>query len=143
MKKRIDHQKHIEHPGIVQQLAPGRVMVRIEPQTACGKCEAKAHCGMSEMQEKVIEIKVDDETAYSSGQQVVVTLKRHLGYKALWLGYLIPFMLLVGGIALVMHVIGNEPAAALSGLILTAFYYYFLFLFREKLAGTFRFEIRR
>lgn len=133
---------NISHPGTVVQLNEKSLRVRVESQAACGNCASKAYCGMSEMQEKIIEIPVRDKTDYSPGQSVTVMLEKSLGYKALLLGYLLPFVILVAGIALMLTITGSEPLAALIGLLLMIPYYGWLYYRRDQMRASFRFRLR-
>jgi sigma-E factor negative regulatory protein RseC len=132
----------VEHPGIIEKIEDDKVFVRIESRSACGNCQSKSYCGMSEMQEKIVEIHDQPDNKYRAGQQVNVVLEESLGYKALLLAYLIPFVILIGGIILTLSITGNEPLAALTGLCLMLPYYFWLYHSRDKLRKTFHFRIR-
>lgn len=133
----------VEHPGVVERIEAGRLFVRIESRSACGNCHSRSYCGMSEMQEKIVEVDNKSQTEYHTGQRVNVVLEESLGYKALLLAYLIPFVILLGGIILILSITGNEPLAALTGLGLMLPYYFWLYYSRDKLRKTFHFRIRQ
>ncbi len=135
--------EHIEHPGIVQKAENHRVWVMIQPQSACGSCHSKAMCGMAEVAEKIVEARVTDQKrTYQPGQQVVVKLKKSLGYKALLLGYMFPFILLISTLAITLQLTANEGLSALISILIIAPYYGILYLKREAIRGEFRFFVR-
>ncbi|GEM_PF-430878 len=135
--------RQICHPGEVERIDGHKVYVRIASQAACGHCRAKSHCGMAESVDKVVEVDSDDPSGHSPGQQVEIVLERSLGYKALLIGYILPFLILLGSLFAVYFITGNEGLAALIAVALMAPYYAFLYRYREKLRKTFHFSIRQ
>jgi len=132
----------IEHPGVVERVKNNRVFVQIESQAACGHCQAKSYCGMVESAGKTIEVVSDQANRYEPGQEVMVAIARSLGYKALLLGYIYPFLLLLFTLFAVTLITGNEAMAALAAALLMVPYYGILYRHREKLRKTFTFRIR-
>ena len=134
-------EKYIEHPGVIDRIEGRRLFVRIESRSACGNCQANSHCSMSEMQEKIVEIPVFDVEQYMVGQDVIVSLQRSLGYKALLLGYMIPFVILLVSIIVLMAITKNELLSAMVGIVLLLPYYTGLYVFRSRLKDRFHFRI--
>lgn len=139
----VTSEAQIEHPGLVETVSGQTVFVRVEPQSACGNCRVASQCNLAEMQDKVIEVHTNGEGGYVPGQSVVVLLDRSLGFKALFLGYLIPFLLLIATIASMMIMFGDELISSLVGLSILVPYYLWLYWSRKRLAAKFRFRIRR
>ena len=136
-----DKKSQIKHPGIVESVNGNTVVVRIESQAACGHCQAKSHCGMVESADKLIEVSDRRASAYTVGQEVVVTLRQSLGYKALMLGYIIPFLILLVALFAITLSTGKEALAALVAVLLMVPYYGLLYRYRQKLRKTFHFEL--
>ena len=132
----------IEHPGIVDHLEGGQAFVRIQSQAACGSCHAKSYCGMAEVSDKVVEVRLDSDNQVNPWQFVTVTLKRSLGFRALFLGYLLPFLILLVSLFVLMALTGNEGLSALIALALMVPYYGILYLNREKIRRVFSFRIK-
>ncbi|MEE4178325.1 MAG: SoxR reducing system RseC family protein [Bacteroides sp.] len=132
----------IEHPGIVDHLDGGQAYVRIQAQAACGSCHAKSYCGMAEVTDKVVEVCLEPDERVEAGQQVTVTLKRSLGFRALFLGYLLPFLILLASLFILMALTGNEGFSALVSLALMVPYYGILYFNREKIRSIFTFRIK-
>ncbi len=77
--------KNIEHPGVVESIKGNLVKVRIQTRTACGDCKSKSYCGLQDVKDKIVEIETHKAGKYKVGQDVIITLKESLGYKALLL----------------------------------------------------------
>lgn len=134
--------RNIEHPGIVDHLEGRQAFVRIQSQSACGSCHSKSYCSMSEMSDKVVEVPLAEGMLPQPGQAVTVTLERSLGFRALWLGYLLPFLILLISLFTLVSLTGNEGLSALLSISLMAPYYFLLYRFREKIRSRFRFRIK-
>ncbi len=139
----VTPEKHIEHPGVIDRVEGRRVFVRIESRSACGNCHARSQCSISEMQEKLVEIPVLNADTYTEGQVVTVSLERSLGFQALLLGYMIPFVIVLIGIVVLMAITDNELLSALIGIGLLPPYYLWLYLIRKRLKDRFHFRIIR
>ncbi len=142
------HAQQICHPGVVERIEGSELLVKIESQAACGKCQAKSYCGMGESAEKAIGVDLRDNSSgwrpqdFYPGQPVEVILSRALGYRALFMGYLLPFLILVASLILMFYTTGNEGLSALVAVLLMAPYYGLLYRYRHKLRQTFRFSVR-
>ncbi len=133
----------IIHPGIIETISNNVVWVKIEPQPACGSCHSKSFCNLADSEGKVVEVKVADGSRFKVGNFVEISLQKSLGYKALLLGYLMPFVLLVATILFVMQLTGNEGLAALLGVVVMIPYYGILFISRERINNKFEFRIKQ
>jgi sigma-E factor negative regulatory protein RseC len=134
--------ENIEHPGVIERIDGKKIWVSIMPQSACGNCHSKSYCGMAEMAEKIVEVaSLDYEKTYMVGQKVTVQLRKSLGYKALLLGYLIPFLIILLTLIITLAITNNELLSALISIFAVVPYYYFLYLNREKIRTSFRFFI--
>ena len=131
----------ISHPGIIQKLTDDKVFVKIMAMSACVSCQAKGMCSVSEVEEKVVEVKRDPSREFKPGEQVTVSMRRSLGTYAVLLGYVVPFFLLIGVLAGVLFITGNEGLAGLSGILILVPYYWGLYIYRKKLKDTFNFMI--
>ncbi len=134
--------RNIEHPGIVDHVEGRQAFVRILPQSACGSCHSKSYCSMSEVSEKVVEVSLNPQEQLSAGQPVTITLERALGFRALFLGYMLPFLILILSLFVMVSLTGNEGLSALIAIALMAPYYFFLYRFREKIRSRFRFRLK-
>lgn len=136
------HADQICHPGVVEAIEGRKLTVRIESQSACGHCRAKSYCGMVETTGKHIEVFSDRPESFAEGQQVEVLLQRSLGYRALLMGYMLPFLILLLSLFGMYYLSGNEGLSALVAILLMLPYYALLYRHRDKLRKTFHFSVR-
>lgn len=128
----------IRHSGIVSAVNARTIMVTIVSQSACSACHARGGCLASDSREKEIEVS-HNHKSYHIGQQVNVVLKESSGIRALFYGYLFPFLVLVATLVVTLHFSGNEAVSGLISLGMLVPYYTGLYLFRDKLTRRFEF----
>lgn len=133
--------ENITHPGVIDSISDDSVFVRILAKSACSSCHAKGMCSVAEIEEKIVEVKKEDGRGFAEGQEVTVSMQKSLGGKAVFLGYLLPFLILIGTLILVLSLSGNEGLAGLSAIGILIPYYLGLYLLRDKLKRTFSFRI--
>lgn len=132
----------ILHDGKIIDITPDFTSVEIVSSSACSACHAKGLCGMSEQEEKVIMVPTDPYAEYAVGDHVKVATKMTMGLKAVWISYVIPLAILMILILSLSSVIGNEflrGAVAIAGV---AVYYFFIWLFRDRLSDQFEFYVK-
>lgn len=131
----------ISHEGIIDHIESDTVFVRILSKSACAECHSKSMCGVSEMTEKLIEVK-QNTSGFEQGQTVNVILDRSLGNKAVLLGYFIPFLLLIITL-IVSGIFFSELWSGLMAIGILIPYYLLLFAFKDKLSKKFYFRLER
>jgi sigma-E factor negative regulatory protein RseC len=77
------------------------------------------------------------------GEKVNLLLKRTLGYRALWLSYLVPLLILLVLLISLSTVGFSELAVGLSIIGAISLYYIIIWLFRDKLKREFVFTIEK
>ena len=133
----------ISHAGRVISVAPFEVKVEIEAQSACAQCHAKAVCGASSGERRVIPVRRRDDGTFRPGDSVNVIIRQTQGFKAVFIAYLIPlFILLVLLLTLPMF-FENELVTGLGALGFVALYYLILARFRDRLNSGFEFIIEK
>ena len=130
----------ISHRGIVLSVTDNKVVVSIINESACASCHAKGACSASDMKEKEIEI-TRFSGRYEIGEQVILTGKTSQGYKAIFYGYILPFVLVLVTLILAVNTIHSEGLSGLLALAILIPYFLTLSLFRNKLKKSFEFEI--
>lgn len=134
----------IEHSGVVESVGDGIVRVRIVAGSACGSCKARSACGMSEAQEKIVEVLTADAAAYAAGDAVLVGVFRHAAGVAVALGYVGALVVLLAVLAGGIAVLGwSEGASALAAVCAVALYYGCIWLFRRRIEETIHFTITK
>ncbi len=98
---------------------------------------------MAEVADKVVEVdQQQTQKHYKTGDYVTVSLKKTSGYRALFLGYLLPFILVMITLIAIINLTGDEALAALLSLGITIPYYALLYAKREVIKTSFRFFIK-
>ncbi|MDD4671562.1 MAG: SoxR reducing system RseC family protein [Bacteroidales bacterium] len=132
--------KTVDHHGSVQEVTTNNITVKIISQSACAACHAKGACGLSDTTEKIVVVHKPNH-GYTVGQDVKVILRQSLGFKALTLGYLFPFLLMVL-VLIMLTVLGvGELKAGLLSLATLVPYYIVLHLFNSKISRLLTFDI--
>ena len=132
----------IRHSGRILEITPEFTTVQIVVSSACSSCHAKAMCGMSEDEEKVIMVPTDPYSEHEVGDEVEVKTKMSMGLKAVWISYVIPLAVLMILILSLSAVISNELVLGLVAIAGVALYYFGIWLFRDRLSNEFVFYIR-
>lgn len=135
-------EKTVTHPGIVKSVGHGKAEVMVIANSACGSCEIKGACGVSESEEKIIEVNLLPGEGYNSGQSVVVEMKQSLGNWAVLLGYFFPFLVVLAGLIVFISIGMDEGIAGLFSLALLGLYYLGLFSFRKLISKKFTYTIQ-
>lgn len=132
----------IEHEGIIEKINGPHVTVRILQQSACSACHAKGVCMAADSKEKRVDI-VDNSGRYQVNQHVLIEGKESIGYKAILWAFVLPLFILLALLVLSLSLWNfSETEAALASMLALAPYYLVLYLLRDKMAKTFRFNIK-
>ena len=131
----------IEHTGIVQSVEDNFINVSIVSDSACAGCQASGICDVSESSEKVI--RTLKSVDVSKGELVMVLMEKSLGYKALLIGYLLPFILVIFLLVLLSSLSVPELTSGLVSLLSLVPYYILVYLNKEKIGKKFSFTIKK
>ncbi len=133
----------IEHQGEIIEIGIDYIMVEIISRSACSSCNAKSMCSMSEAESKVVEVENKGYEMFEIGETVNVILRKSLGFKALYISYLIPLLILIL-ILLSLSSFGiGELTTGLSIIIALAVYYIGVYLLRDRFKREFVFTIEK
>lgn len=138
----MQNAKTIEHKGFIQSIENGLIKVSILAQSACASCHAKGGCSVSDIQDKTIDV-YENSHNYKVGESVNVVLEQKLGFKALFLGYILPFIIVLISLIILTITTKNEAIAGLVSLGLLIPYYIGLNTQKEKLKKSFSFKIEK
>jgi sigma-E factor negative regulatory protein RseC len=138
----MESSERIEHIGIVTDIHDDLVHVSFIARSACSECHAKGYCLESDSKEKSVDV-IDRSGRFHQGETVNIVMKESLGYRAILLGFLLPFIVLILVLILVQSVTGNELKAGLSALAALVPYYLLLALFKNHLKNTFSFQLEK
>ena len=138
----MSRKNEITHTGKIIEITPDFTTVEIMVSSACSSCHAKGMCGMSEEEEKVIMLPTDPYSDHKVGDVVQVCTKMSMGLKAVWISYVIPLAILMILILSLSSVVESEVMRALVAIGGVAVYYFFIWLFRDRLSDEFVFYIK-
>lgn len=131
----------ISHEGVVVRadefVRLQRVLVRIEQKAACAGCKAKSMCTASETMVK--EVEAVSFEPLKLGDRVEVTVEKRLGWKAVLLAFVIPFMLLLLLVWLLPRWIGSEVIVGTLAILSLLPYYLILHLFEGRFEQQYNF----
>ena len=131
----------ISHIGKIVDIAPDFITVEIVAESACATCHASSLCGTADAAHKAICVR-NTLGDWQIGQEVQVLLKRSMGFKAVWLAYAIPLLVLLA-VLLGLNASGlSELASGLIAIAAVGLYYLVLWLFRDKLRNEYSFYIK-
>jgi sigma-E factor negative regulatory protein RseC len=136
------NEKTITHPGMIKSVEHDKANVMVIANSACGSCDIKGACGVSESEEKIIEIDLLPNHGYNVGQQVVVEMKQSLGTWAVLLGYFFPFLAVLAGLIIFVSIGMDEGLAGILSMALLGLYYLGLFTFRNFITKKFTYTIQ-
>lgn len=138
----MSNTKSIEHKGRIESIDANKISVNFLALSGCASCHAKGVCSAADMQEKSVEV-FDFTNQYTIGEEVNVILKQSLGFRALLLGYVLPFILVLLILIILTAISDNEAVAGLSALSVLVPYYLILFLLKDKIRKKFTFAITK
>lgn len=130
MIKMIENKDYITHAGIVSKISSDNIEISLEGNFHCEACNAKTACGVSESTAKIVEID-KDERSFEINESVNVIMQKSLGLKAVFWGYIFPFILLFSVLMIASTFLEEWVAGLLSLFILLP--YYLLLYFNKKL----------
>ena len=131
----------ITHPGIIDEISPDLLHVRILNVSACSSCHAKGYCSMSEMEEKIVEVPCANSSDYTPGQQVNVVMDTGSGKRAVMLGYFIPLLILLFALIILTSITSNQGLAGIAAILCLVPWYLALYLFRNRIRRKMVFRI--
>ena len=144
----------IKHDGIVIAVnGDGTVLVRIVQTSACAACKAKAMCASAESKEKeIVALFVGEEAKRREGEkqdiklgdEVVVMVQQKMGWKAILLAYMLPFIVMMTVVAIGNGLLGiREEVIGTAALCAMGVYYIVLGFFKDKIQKDFSFTAKK
>ena len=135
----------IKHDATIKEIGSETIKVTINSNASCASCKLKGTCSTGKLQEKTIIVEKPKEMIgldkYEIGEQVNVVMYESQGVKALVLGYILPFVVLMIVLIVTYSFTHNEPLSGLLALASLGPYYFVLYLFRNKLEKQFNLKL--
>jgi len=129
--------KHTKHPGKVVTIDKNLVSVEIIALTACASCKSKNMCSMSNSTEKIIDVPTLTPENYAVGQDVNIVMRESLGMKAVFLAYVMPFLVCMAALFGLSFVFESELVYGVGAVAAAALYYITLRKFSDKISKEF------
>jgi len=130
----------IEHTGIINSIQGNKFRILIIQESVCSACNVKGACTLSGQQDKIIETESLD-TSLKVGDMVQLTCKNKIGFQAVFLAFVAPFILILITITILKFIVPNEIISGGIALLVLIPYYLLLSFFNKKLKTKFKFEI--
>jgi positive regulator of sigma E activity len=131
----------IEHKGIIDHTEGNTAFVKIYAQSACASCKLNGICS-GDTKEKIIEVNnINNE--YHTRDEVMVSITEKLGYKALFLGYLLPFIIVFLSLIILDITTGKQGLSGIIAVLSLVPYYLILSQFKHKIKKAFQFNLNK
>ena len=130
--------EEIRHSGIVLSVQGQIAHVQIVQTSACEACKAKSMCTSAESKQKEMDALMLEPL--QPGDRVEVMVREQLAWRAVLLGYILPFVVMIAVIAVLGALTDlDEAVVGTISLCAIAVYYLILRLFRGRLQREFSF----
>jgi len=129
----------VKHEGIVSKISGKTITVSLKGNVNCEGCKAQSACGVSDSNDKEIEVDVVAQK-FKLNETVDVLLKRELGLKAVFWAYVFPFILMFL-VLVISSFFLKEWIAGLLSLFMLIPYYFMLFVLKSKFQKAFQVSI--
>lgn len=137
----MSNRASVRHTGRVEKVDSGSVTVKIVSGAACSGCHAEGYCSLVGNVEK--EVLVKGSFRVAPGDTVTVMMEQSAGYRAVAIGYIIPFILLVTSLILLIALSVPEGYAGLISIGMLVPYYLMIYFFRNRIDRKFKFTIKK
>ena len=139
----MSEKKSVSHKGTIVEISDGNIKVEIINKSMCAACHAKGFCSAGDTKDKIIDVQYWNNGEFDLGDEVEVTMKRSMGFKAVWISYVIPLAILMIFLLTLQGLGFGELHAGLAAAVAVCVYYLVVYLFRDKIADKFVFTIAK
>lgn len=136
-------QETIEHKGVITSISENEMQVSIMSKSACASCSVKGACNVSEIDDKIVDVTVINPENYSIGETVKIYYNQSLGFRALFLGYVLPFIIILTVLIISMAITQNEALSGILAISSTVPYYVIIYFQKSRLKKTFSFSVEK
>ncbi len=131
----------INHKGIISKISEGVLTVSLKGNINCEGCKAKAACGVSESNDKKIDV-FETNQSFNLNESVQIVLEKGLGLKAVFFAYVLPFILLIFTLFVSSNFL-KEWVAGLISLSVLIPYYLLLYFMKGSFQKVFKLSIHK
>ena len=134
--------EEITHKGRIVAIDPEITTVEIVAEAACASCHAKGVCGLGEEKVKQVMVRTSAWHPHQVGDEVEVVLKKAMGYKAVFIAYGMPLVVLFVTLMVLTQLGVGELYAGLGAIGAVILCYLVIFLFRNKISKDYSFYLK-
>lgn len=134
------YENTITHEGIIEQITDEDLSVRLTRLPACGECHAKSLCSVPGADNSKMVIP-GRHSGFSLGDRVYVSMAQSQGFKALLVGYFVPFIVVAITLTALSILQVQELVAGLISLATLIPYFFLIKIFRKKIESTLTFKV--
>lgn len=137
----MSKEKSVTHKGTIIEITPEYIRVEIINKSMCAACHAKGFCSAGDTKDKIIDVEYYNNGEFAVGDEVEVIMNRSMGFKAVWISYVVPLVILLIFLLTLQGLGLSELHSGLFSLLAVCVYYLMVYLFKDKLANKFVFTI--
>ena len=137
----MSKEKSVTHKGTIIEITPECIRVEIINKSMCAACHAKGFCSAGDTKDKIIDVEYYNNGEFAVGDEVEVIMNRSMGFKAVWISYVVPLVILLIFFLTLQGLGFSELHSGLFALLAVCVYYLMVYLFKDKLANKFVFTI--
>jgi sigma-E factor negative regulatory protein RseC len=134
--------EEITHKGIITAIDPEITTIQIISESACSACHAKGLCSLGDREVKEVQVRTSAWIPRKVGDEVEVALRKAMGYKAVFIAYGMPLVVLFVTLFLLNMLGVGELWAGLGAIGAVLVCYLVIFLFRGKLSKEYTFYLK-
>ncbi|MCK5845818.1 MAG: SoxR reducing system RseC family protein [Bacteroidales bacterium] len=138
----VIQQSEITHQGTIESIEDNHFNVRIVSMASCVSCSAGGTCSASDIAEKIVEVVRPKDSKYNIGDMVTIVLNQSMGLKAVFLGYVAPFLVLFFTLLIMLGLGYNEGIGGLTALLMLIPYFAVMYIFKDKIKEKFIFRLK-
>ena len=132
--------QEIDHAGVIKTVEDGIATVEILQKTSCASCELTGVCSSSESSIKEVQVPIKSLN-YKAGEHVNIVFTQSEGFTALFIGYVLPFIVMLVTMLVLKFLDYDDLVAGLASLLILIPYYGSLFLLKNKIRSLFEFRL--
>ena len=133
--------ENVDHEGVITSITEDNIKVEIINKSLCASCHAKSFCSASDQKEKVIDVPYYNNNEFEVGEIVIVSMKKSMGFKAVWISYVIPLAILMIFLLTLQQINPNDLFVGGISILAVVMYYIIIYLLRDKISNKFVFTI--
>ena len=124
--------ENIKKMAVIKELKDNIATVEVQNVSACENCALAKKCQMEECKGYKIEVPVTNLNDFNIGETVYVKISEKEAFKALFLSYILPLVLVVFSLSVCMIITNDEIKSGIFSIIILIPYYLLLLLSTKR-----------